>query len=628
MKKYIILIAIWLLLVPATVFAKDGTKKMYINIKIREDGSLDMEEVAELSGEYNGRLRNIEYQNTATRTFSGAYEDFKGSSIYNGSALTNLKVCETSSVMGKNGIGKCEKEYQRVSSGTNGMSGVYEETTTVSGVDLKIYNPSERKKAFYLSYTIKDAVVVHDDVAELAWNILGSDYKEDIEELKVWVHLPANDPDYRVFLKGSANTLNGEVEKLTDQTAYIDYHFLGANNPITVRLMFRKDMVPLATKQSRVMGRENILKVEKEAADEANRIRTKIKNQNRAVIGITILWYFLSLFAIIYFIISKKKNKKVDFYQDYYRDFPGTYGPEILEYLLKKNIGEKSFSASILNIIDKKVLRLEREENKKEDILVLTDQEMTSLTENEKLLCRLLIQKIGDGKKVSLSAIKQYGKEETKARIMIKEYNLWQKQATKEAEAKNFFTGIHKSQTMVLLIGMASILIAFFNAYFETNFPLGYCAVLFGLGEAFYAMWYSFKTKTGALEYEKWQAFKRFLKDFGLLDEKELPEIKLWGKYLVYALVLGCADEVEKAMKIRLDAMNIDEASPLYWDYYYTDYLIRDNLYASISNSMTTAVSTSRSSIAASNMSSSSGTGGGSSFGGGSFGGGGGGGRF
>ena len=32
----------------------------------------------------------------------------------------------------------------------------------------------------------------------------------------------------------------------------------------------------------------------------------------------------------------------------------------------------------------------------------------------------------------------------------------------------------------------------------------------------------------------KWTAFKKFLNDFGSFDVKELPEIKLWERYLVF----------------------------------------------------------------------------------------------
>ena len=211
---------------------------------------------------------------------------------------------------------------------------------------------------------------------------------------------------------------------------------------------------------------------------------------------------------------------------------------------------------------------------------------------------------------------------------MMAKYTEWKNNAIAEGRNLNFFAGIHITQTITLILGILSIAILWLNVSLDTGFIPGYLSIVIGIAEAIYAMNYSFKTKEGALEYAKWQAFKRFLKDFGLLHEKELPEIALWGKYLVYATVLGCADEVEKAMKIHMETLNIESSSPLYLDYYYTNTLLHANLYSSIASSARTGISSSRSSIASSSTSSGSGFGGGSSFGGGSFGGGGGGGRF
>lgn len=629
MKKFIFALLILIILSPVSVFAKDTTKRMYIKMDVQTDGSIQVEELAELSGEYNGRLRNIEYKNLGSPTFTGNYEDFKGSNIYNGSGITDLKVCETAPNINENSFGKCEREYQSVSYANNGAFGIYQKTDTANGINLKIYNPSTRKKAFYLSYTIQNVVVVHNDIAELAWNILGDSYEENIEELKVWVNLPEEDDDLRVWLKGNKNTLNGEIENIKNKTAYIYYDFLGAYNPITVRMMFNKNITPHVTKLSGISGKEYILKAEQEAADEANKIRDQIKRQNRVIIILTIVWYLAALIILILFMKEKKKNQKSSFEQDYMRDFPANYGPEILEYLLKNNVGDLGMSASILNIIDKKVLSVSENPDKKKDyLLVLEDKEMKALTDNEKRLCKLLIEKIGNGEKVFLSEIKNYGNSTKKASILLKEYNIWKTNANMDGKAEQFFMGVQRVQILSLIVGILSIGLLFLNISFETNFIPGFLVVIFGIFLCLYIMSYSFKTEKGSLDYAKWMAFKRFLKDFGLLHEKELPEIKLWGKYLVYATVLGCADEVEKAMKVHLDAMNIDESSALYLDYYYTNRLMRAGIYSSVSSSITTAVSASRSSIAASSSSSGSGFGGGSSFGGGSFGGGGGGGRF
>lgn len=61
------------------------------------------------------------------------------------------------------------------------------------------------------------------------------------------------------------------------------------------------------------------------------------------------------------------------------------------------------------------------------------------------------------------------------------------------------------------------------------------------------------RTKKGIIEYSKWLAHKRFLKDFGTFDEKDLPDIVLWEKYYVTAVTLGCSNNALDKMKIRIE---------------------------------------------------------------------------
>ena len=96
-----------------------------------------------------------------------------------------------------------------------------------------------------------------------------------------------------------------------------------------------------------------------------------------------------------------------------------------------------------------------------------------------------------------------------------------------------------------------------------------------------------------------------------LKDEKDLPEITLWEKYLVTATVLGCADKVEKRMKMYItDTSQVDTNLLIYQS-------INLNLTRELNRSVQSAISNSTSSISSSSYSSGGGFGGGSSGGGG-----------
>ena len=105
---------------------------------------------------------------------------------------------------------------------------------------------------------------------------------------------------------------------------------------------------------------------------------------------------------------------------------------------------------------------------------------------------------------------------------------------------------------------------------------------------------------------EKWIGLKKYMEDFSLLEEKEVPAIVVWEKFLVYATAFGVADKVLKQLKTVYP--NIDEidtigtSSSLYFMYH-------SNFTSSFNSSINSSIS--------STYSSGSGSGGGFSGGGG-----------
>ncbi|MDI3543447.1 MAG: hypothetical protein PWP57_1052, partial [Candidatus Atribacteria bacterium] len=57
-------------------------------------------------------------------------------------------------------------------------------------------------------------------------------------------------------------------------------------------------------------------------------------------------------------------------------------------------------------------------------------------------------------------------------------------------------------------------------------------------------------SKEGALEFKRWQAFRRFISDFSLMREASPVLLHIWDRYLVYAVVLGVAEELLKNLKL------------------------------------------------------------------------------
>ena len=130
-------------------------------------------------------------------------------------------------------------------------------------------------------------------------------------------------------------------------------------------------------------------------------------------------------------------------------------------------------------------------------------------------------------------------------------------------------------------------------------------------------------TDKGLEEKAKWLGLKKYMEDFSLLNEREVPDLKLWEKYLVFATAFGIADKVLKQLKIKYpELQNMDG-----YDYAYMHILYHGSLNNSFLNTLNTSVNrvymggmsaeAARSGYDGSNFSSGGGFGGGFSGGGG-----------
>ena len=639
----IIVIAVLIIMFLPSIFSLfDGepTDKFLSEIKILEDGSIKVRELIKLNGEYNGMNREVYSRNPNNELETGTLNDVRGNStLYDGSSITDVRVGSLSDDgnLSFDDFNRSVNYFDSVSYASNGDSGKYININHVDSIYLKLYNPSDLDEIFYIEYTINDVVVVHNDVAELAFNTLGDGYTENIGDYEVKVILPGNDSDYRVWLHGP---LNGNIKRVNNKEVLGTYGFLGAYNPVSIRLTFNKGLVPNATKTSGLTALNAIIDYQTRLSDEANSEREEANRMAIIIISGCIIWgIFSSAFAlIIYF--KDKKVKKAGFNMEYFRDFPANYGPEVLEYLLSKKVTEKSLSATILNLIYKKVLKVEKIETfKKEDyMLKLQKHDENILTETEKIALELIIKEVGNTQEVVLSSIKEHCSNLSNANKFIDLYNKFIKISTESGKKEQFY----QKMPTIALLSVAFSLLGFVLAYFSYNFGLttiSIIIVILAIVLIILVLTRKFYTKKGAEHYAKWMAHKRFLEDFSRFDEKELPEVVLWDKYLVYASILGCADKLSKDMNMRIDNVsNIDGTPYTTYHPYISHYYITSSVFSSINSGVHTAVSSSQASIAASQRSSGSGHfgggssgggfGGGSIGGGGSFGGGGGGGRF
>ena len=380
-------------------------------------------------------------------------------------------------------------------------------------------------------------------------------------------------------------------------------------------------------KKSNVDALDKILEVEQVRADDANKQRKTAKILVYGTYALSGIYLLILLLIIVYLYIKYDKERKRSFDMEYNREFIDDYDVTAIEYLYDKKITEKGFSTSILNLIYKKKISFEKLD-KKDYKFTRTTVDESELNEGEKKVMDILFNKAGSNNMVTLKDIKKYAKEVNGTTSpFLKGFDTWKSIVTNESEKLNFYENNRSVKLKFSLYALVSLLILYLDMKLGMFNLLAFIVIISTIVYIIYLVSFNKRTERGNLDYHKWRAFERFLKDFGRFDEKELPEIKLWERYLVYANIFGLADKVGKTMKIKFNEMYPNDYTnrDFVFDYYLWSSLNRD-INRTVHSSISTAHSEVASKIAESSSSSGSGFGGGFSSGGG-FGGGGGGGR-
>lgn len=624
--KYIILSLI-LLLAPILVKASDVDYEItnyYIDSYILENGDLEIKELIVLNGSFNGYIRELVTSNSVLSHSNKI--DFEHDAIYNANGIYDMKI--GAKKVNDVSFDTFNDEFETLEIGDSFSSNSKKTVVTkYSNYDeYKMYYRSNNESvAFLLDYKLDKAIVLHNDVAELYWQFIGNDFTDQINDLKIRIHLPNNDESdsFRVWAHGD---LTGEIEKENNKTVYAHVKYLYPNSPVDIRMTFDKNLITDTSKvkKSNEEALDSILKVEKERALEANRIR---KRQQKLVAIANYTGIFLIIFQIIniiYIYFKHDKEYKSDFNNDYYREFFDDFNVEVGDYILKRTITPNAMSASIMNLIYKKNIKAEKIEESNKDNYEFTLLNKDNLSDTEIKLVNFLFEKIGDNNKFTTEKLKKYAKSIKTYSDFNNTYTSWKNSVISDGKKlKIFETSIPNKIFNVLF----SLLVMFVGVIFSTNIGLSIpyvIATILSIIVVVYSLQVLKRTKYGNEQYLRLKASKKFLSDFGTFDIKELPEITLWERYMVYATLFGIASKVSKSMNVKIQEISDYENIQTFHTNYY-DFQMCNIINSSISSAVSMATHTAME-VAASSMSSSSGSGGGFSSGGG-FGGGGGGGH-
>lgn len=612
MKKIIYSLFLFLLFPTISLAVSYDIEGYYINAEVLENGDVSVEEIFLVDGTMNGYELNLSTSSS--------------NSTVSASAISNVSVAGANiDSISFDTFEENFTDFTLVSFANIGDSQKYTVDNTYNGVSIRMYYPINNEKiAFKVSYTLEDAIILHNGFAEFYWNFFSGELQDEINDLNVRVVLPGLDnSDY--FRFWAHGPLSGEVHDYNSNTnniviASIDK--LEAYGILDMRVTFDDSLVNtnLISKHS-AETLDDIVAEETEIASETNALRREVQTKwNIALFG-TIGFYILLVLGFVYVYLKYDKELKSDFNHKYNRDFIDDYNVEVVDYLMNHNVTENALSASVMNLIYKKNIKAEAIPDKK-DSYTFTLLNRDNLNDTENSLVDFLFTTVGNGNTFTTMALKKYASNATTCRDFMSSYTNWKNKVIIDGKSQNFFEKKRNYVWIPFVLLIYSIILLTFISSNNIEMFFGILTIFFAIIFMIYAIACTKKTKKGIEHYAKWKAFKNFLNDFGNFSIKELPEIALWERYLVYATVFGLADKVEKAMNVKITEFdNVDSA-----DYIMFTHIHNMHMASIISSSMHSAINSSQVSInranASSSMSSGGGFGGGFS-GGGGFGGGG-----
>ena len=438
-----------------------------------------------------------------------------------------------------------------------------------------------RDATFEYDYTIQGVALKYADTAEFFWVVATTDGMRTTN-VDVDIVLPTTtiDPeDVDVYLRGSSLarvngiSLNQDNQVVINVTASQLY----PGEFITTRINFPASALTITNNQFgndvtnyNLNGANHLDNVQTyESALAQQRLIYNLADWIGASLLVVILIYAALQIRKIY--LQYDKEHPTNFYGEYYRELPQTYGPAIMGYLYRFKTTEKDdVSATLMDLVRRKYISIETGSesltDKKADYTLVLNEEknVEELKGYEQKLIQWFFGVVAGGqKRLSLKQLEMFTKKEQQAVRYLNENQSFNRQVALEGEKMKFFDDV--KQAVSRSAGFLGFLGLFAAAFYVLRlvFTLGtYTAVMGGvlaglsIGIGSYIRTIERRSVQGNEDFVRWAAFEKFLKEFTNIKDYPMPGITLWEHYMVYAISFGIADLVEQQLRFKYQQLN------------------------------------------------------------------------
>lgn len=221
------------------------------------------------------------------------------------------------------------------------------------------------------------------------------------------------------------------------------------------------------------------------------------------------IWYVVFLIFIMYLSQAHSGEYKSQYKNSRYTDIPSKKLAVELSLLMYKKIIPEVLTVSIISMIDKGILRIERTMD--DYVLYLNPHvNQNKMIASEKFIITLLFETMGEIDHVSFSTIAKFC-DSNHGRLEFQlNYQLWLAIIRKETILTDYYEP-KTCYTKIILYKYVGLILFLINIIFNYHTIIGYGMLLPSFFLEFYFMHIFKRTRVANDEYHKWLSFKNYL---------------------------------------------------------------------------------------------------------------------
>lgn len=461
-----------------------------------------------------------------------------------------------------------EQSITNISVETPGYYNELEVENSNNQVTLKVWLYKDPQKTQKVSdeevkviyhYNFIKGVKIYNDIAELQYMSWGNGWNQPIDSLTTVIQIPGT---------------NQETEYWNNPDTYVESSMWTDDNTLTSTY---KDIPAETSAEQRILmpksffkSSENADVINKDAKAQIEQDQEKYQNEisfkNNIPLIPTILSVLLMILPLGMF-LKWGRNPKILYNADYESQIPTDDSPVFINAMIPgiiEELDENAFTATLLDLIDKKHYKMIIS-NEEDTILRRLNKETSNLKLHESDIIDFLKRFENEKQQISLKSMNE------DSNTVQKFVHAWKIDAMRDVPVakvnqyynkskENLMSGYNILAIFLAIVFILGLLMFATGSLVIIGIILSVLViieqiVIFLFIDTPLGTW----TPEGKEFHDKWKNFEKYIKDFSLIKEHPPASIQVWGKFLVYATALGCADEVSKNMKKYMEFKNIPE---------------------------------------------------------------------